>query len=286
MLYSKRQALLHLRFFPLTTEEVPFPSGYRVVACNSFVEHAPPGIFNERIATYEIGLMMIKQANSDIADRLEHLRDLNPGTTGKSVSEIYAMLRSLPIRASRDDVRRALPDRADRLGVLFSPHPEPKEGYRIRQVILFGIAECTRSDQGGDLLKRGDLEGFGKLKTLSHDGDRQYHTTTGGLEPVDNRLTDDALESLIASGAPVSQQPGGYDCSCEELDALTDIANSVDGCVGAGLTGGGLGGCVLAIVREEAVKDLVTAVNEQFYAPRQLPDGTLVCSSAEGACIV
>lgn len=286
MLYAKRQALLHLRFFPLTTEEVPFPSGYRVVACNSCVEHAPPGIFNERIATYEIGLMMIKQAHPDLADRLGHLRDLNPDSTGKSVSEIYAMLKDLPIRASRKDIRNALLGHADRLDVLFSPHAEPEEGYRIRQVVMFGIAECARSEQGGELLKNGDLEGFGKLKNLSHDGDRQFRTVGESAGPVDNRITDEDLESLIKSGDPLSLQSGGYDCSCEELDSLTDIANSVEGCVGAGLTGGGLGGCVLAIVREDAVDSLVRAVNEKYYAPRQLPDSTLVCSSAEGANIV
>ena len=61
---------------------------------------------------------------------------------------------------------------------------------------------------------------------------------------------------------------------------------SVDGCVGAGLTGGGLGGCVLALVREEAVDRLVKALTDEYYTPRELPDGTLVCASAEGACLV
>lgn len=286
MLYSKRQALLHLRFFPLTTEELPFPPGYRVVACNSFVEHAPPGIFNERVATYEIGLLMLKQANADIADLLEHIRDLTPETTGKSVSDIYTMLQDLPIRATREEIRSRLPEHGDRLKSLFSPHPEPMEGYRIRQVVLYGIGECARSARGGELLKSGDLMGFGELKRLSHNGDRQFNTTASTSDPVDNRVDDDALKTLIKTAPRLSDQPGGYDCSCEELDRLTDIANSVDGCVGAGLTGGGLGGCVLAIVEENAVERLVQAVNNEYYAPRGLQDGTLVCSSSEGAGLV
>ncbi|HAA74710.1 TPA: hypothetical protein DCE37_06295 [Candidatus Latescibacteria bacterium] len=286
MLYSKRQALLHLRFFPLQTEELPFPPGYRVVACNSLVEHAPPGIFNERVATYEIGLMMIKQANPDIAGRLDHLRDINPETTGQSVSEIYGMLKDLPIRASRDEIRAALPNDQDHLETLFTPHPEPAEGYRIRQVMMYGIGECARSDRGGDLLKQGDLKGFGELKKLSHNGDRQFRTLEDGFEPVDNRITDEDLDRLISEAHPLSEQAGGYDCSCEELDHLTDIANTVPGCVGAGLTGGGLGGCVLAVVEEDGVDTLVQAVNEQYYGPRNLPNGTLVCSSAEGACLI
>ncbi len=286
MLYARRQALLHLRFFPLKQEELPFPASYRVVACNSFVEHAPPGIFNERIATYEMGLMIIRQANPEIADRLEHLRDLNPETTGRSLSEIYALLRDLPVRATREEIRVLLPDSAERLDVLFSPHPEPQDGYRLRQVVMFGIGECARSEQGGDLLRAGDLAEFGKLKRLSHDGDRQFRTDGNTATPIDNRVSDEALEALIQSTPPLSLQSGGYDCSCEELDKLTDIAMSVDGCVGAGLTGGGLGGCVLALVREEAVDRLVKALTDEYYTPRELPDGTLVCASAEGACLV
>ena len=287
MLYAKPQALLHLRFFPLVTEELPFPAGFRVVACNSLVEHAPPGIFNERIASYEIGLMLIKQANPDIAEKLEHLRDLNPATTGKSVSEIYAMLRDVPVRASREQIRALLPDSGSRLDTLFSPHPEPSEGYRLRQVVMFGIAECARSARGGELLKADDLEGFGALKKRSHDGDRQFNTSRDrDPDPVDNRISDEDLNRLIETAPPFDQQTGGYDCSCEELDRLTDIASAVEGCVGAGLTGGGLGGCVLAIVREDAVDALVAAVNDAFYKPRGLQDDTLVCSSAAGACIV
>ena len=285
MLYSRRQALLHLRFFPLTAEEVPFPSGYRVVACNSCVEHAPPGIFNERIATYEIGLMMIKRAHPELADRLMHLRDLNPETTGLSPSEIYQLLKALPIRASRDEIRSIL-ENDDRLDALFTPHREPVDGYRVRQVIVFGIGECARSAQGGDLLKRHDLEGFGKLKHVSHNGDRQFRYQDGESTPVDNRISDADLLAMADKGNLLALQSGGYDCSCAELDELTDIANGVEGCVGAGLTGGGLGGCILALVREDAVERLVATVNEHYYAPRNLPDNTLVCSSAEGACIV
>ena len=286
MLYAKRQALVHLRFFPLVTEEVPFPAGFRVVACNSCVEHAPPRIFNERIATYEIGLMMIKKANPEIADRLNHLRDLTPDATGKSVSDIYAMLGQLPVRATRQEIRETLTEDAGRLDTLFSPHSEPGEGYRLRQVVMFGIGECARSQEGVNLLKANNLEGFGRLKRLSHNGDRQFQFAAGSTKPVDNRLSDGDIKRLMDEAPQLSEQSGGYDCSCAELDELTDIANSVDGCVGAGLTGGGLGGCVLALVREDAVGALVDAVNERYYKPRDLPDNSLVCSSAEGACIV
>jgi galactokinase len=49
------------------------------------------------------------------------------------------------------------------------------------------------------------------------------------------------------------------------------------------LSGGGLGGCVLVVVKEEAVGDLIETVKRGYYAPKGLPLGTVVCSSVEGA---
>ncbi|MCZ6636320.1 MAG: hypothetical protein O7G87_23220 [bacterium] len=297
MLYAKRQAIVPLHFFPLTIDEVPLPDGYRVVACNSFVEHAPPGIFNERVATYEIGLMLVKQQFPEHADRLGHLRDLNADNLGISLADMYRILKGLPEWMSRDQIRDQLPDQANRLETLFAPHPEPESGYRVRQVVLFGLAECARSALGGRLLKTGDIEAFGRLKSLSHDGDRQFTFSRDGQKaPVDNRVSDTDLDTLIEDvesedadrigAAQIHLQPGGYDCSCEELDLLVDLANRVDGVGGAGLAGGGLGGCVLVVVREDAVNALIHTLNQDFYKPRDLPNGILVCASVAGSGIV
>ena len=52
-----------------------------------------------------------------------------------------------------------------------------------------------------------------------------------------------------------------YEVSCSELDALVDFALAERGVCGARLTGGGFGGCVIALVEEanfEAVADGIT----------------------------
>jgi len=297
MFYAKQQAVVHLQFFPLKIDEVPLPPGYRVVACNSFVEHAPPGIFNERIATYEIGLMLVKKQCPEHAPKLEHLRDLNAEHLGNSQADIYRIIKALPERMSRVEIRAALPDQSDVLEALFAPHTEPEDGYRVRQVVLFGLAECARGAQCQMLLKAGDMSGFGQLKYRSHDGDRQFkYRTDGTVETVDNRITDEALDGLIADlgsgdserlhSAQIHQLPGAYDCSCEELDELVDLAKRVDGVAGAGLTGGGLGGCVLVFVREEAIDDLIQTLDSDFYTPKGHTDGTLICASVGGSGLV
>ena len=297
MLYAQQQAIVHLQFFPLKTEPVALPAGYRVVACNSFVEHAPPGIFNERIATYEMGLLLIKKNFAQYASKLKHLRDLNSQTLNIEPADIYRMLKTLPERMSRDDIRKALPEHNTRLDTLFAPHKDPKEGYRIRQVMLFGLAECARGAQCKSLLETGNINGFGELKYISHNGDRQFRYDANGTEtPVHNRLTDQDIDSLISdleSGDPnrvekaqIHRQPGGYDCSCEALDKLVDLASRVEGVVGAGLTGGGLGGCVLVFVKEEAIPILSETLEKEFYAPQNYKNGLLVCASVGGSGLV
>lgn len=297
MLYAQQQAIVHLQFFPLKTEPVALPEGYRVVACNSFVEHAPPGIFNERIATYEIGLMLIKKHFPQHADKLIHLRDLTAQNLGVETTDIYHMLKTLPERITRDEIRNALPEYDSQLDTLFAPHPNPSEGYRLRQVVLFGLAECARGAQCKNLLQTGNIKGFGELKYISHNGDRQFRYDVNGTEsPVINRITDPDIDQLISDlesgdatrieNAQIYRQPGGYDCSCEALDKLVDLASQVEGVVGAGLTGGGLGGCVLVLVKEDAVKTLVETLEHKFYAPQNYQDGLLICSSVSGSGIV
>ena len=290
MLYAKRQAVARLRFFPLQIEEVPFPSDYRVVVCNSFVEHMSRGIFNERIAAYEIGMMLLKKNFPQFASQLQHLRDVNPHTLEIAPSQIYRMVKTLPERMSREEIKKQLPDQTEALSHLFQMHDEPIEGYRVRGVCLFGIAECARSELCKDLLIRGEMEEFGKFKYISHDGDRIVtHRLNGEMLPWRESMSDLDLDRLIADldrrmqGAQIPYQSGGYRCSCEELDLLVDLAKQVDGVVGAGLSGGGLGGCVLVVVKEEAVTDLIDTVQQGYYQPKGLPLGTVVCSSVEGA---
>ena len=138
------------------------------------------------------------------------------------------------------------------------------------------------------------METVGRLMYLSHDGDRVVTFDHDGTpRPWDNRVTDAYLQRLIDDvrcGDPVCensarlwQQPGGYGCSCEELDHLVHIAQSVPGVVGANLTGAGLGGCVLVVVREAQTDALIEAVHDRYYGARDLEPSTIVCTSVAGA---
>ena len=156
--------------------------------------------------------------------------------------------------------------------------------------MLFGLAECRRGETCSDFIKNGDMVSFGQLMYISHDGDRIVkHDSKGNATPWTSPDSDDYFNGLIEgfkSGNSQSKlylQAGGYGCSCEELDNLVDIASQTPGVLGAGLTGAGMGGCVLVLVKEDATEALLANLKKSYYDTRGLPMGAEVCVPNYGA---
>jgi galactokinase len=93
------------------------------------------------------------------------------------------------------------------------------------------IGENKRTLKAADFFKSRDLAAAGKLMFESHAS-----------------LRDD------------------YQVSCKELDALVDIASSVDGVFGARMTGGGFGGCTVNIIRKAILDEFKTLISEGYSA--------------------
>ena len=87
------------------------------------------------------------------------------------------------------------------------------------------VYECARTVEACKKLRAGDLISFGRLMDASHD----------------------SLRDL-------------YAVSCKELDTLVDEARKCPGVLGARMTGAGFGGCAVAIVNRDAVKDVMEQV--------------------------
>jgi len=275
---SKSGHVSHVDFFPMTVDWSPWPDGYSVVVCHSRV-HAQKtanarSIFNERVATYVIALLWIKHLHPEWVPKLVHLRDVL--RLGIAVTDIYRLLKALPHRASRAEIVAALPEARVELEKLFTTHDDPPTGYRVRDVCLYGLAECERSRQLAEYLRAHDIMGAGMLIDLSHEGDRvSILDGEGKRVPCDMGLDEDDLDGLIAAldsadpslraAAELARQPGGYAASCPELDELVELARSVEGVVGAGLIGAGLGGCVEVIVANDAVEALRATLLEGYY---------------------
>ena len=297
ILLSRAAHVSHIDFFPLDVDWSPWPAGYSVVVAHSRTAAQKTAnarsTFNERVATYGIALMWIKRLHPDWAPRLEHLRDVL--RLDAPLEDIYGVIRELPFRASREEIVSSLPESGGELEKLFSTHDDPDEGYRVRDVCMYGLAEMTRSERFGHHLRLEDIEGVGMLVDLSHEGDRvsQYDELEGGRVPVDTGLPDEDVEGLIfaldaddefmAEATDLAQQLGGYACSSAALDEIVDIARMVPGVVGAGLIGAGIGGCVEVIIEDDAVEELRDVLLAEYYEPNDLEPFIEVMRPVEGA---
>jgi len=296
--FSKPNTILHITAFPLTVESIPLPAGYSIVLANSLIEAKKQtgarNTFNSRVAAYAFGLMMIRKNFPQYADKLEHLRDVNPEKLGVDEAQIYRIVKSLPASANRADILRLLPEHREEVRHLFRSHDEPKQGYHIRQICLYGIAECIRADEAAQCLRTGDMKTFGELLCISHDGDRVTKLVDGKRVPTDNTYPAARIDALIddlESGVPqrvsrarLWRQGGGYNVSLPEIDMLVDIAMATPGVIGAGLVGAGMGGCIAVVVEDRHAGQVIENMAEEYYRPRNLPVEAEVVTPVGGLC--
>ena len=56
-----------------------------------------------------------------------------------------------------------------------------------------------------------------------------------------------------------------YECSCEDLDRLTEICRNA-GAYGSRLTGAGWGGCAVSLRPKESLEQFLNTVQSQYYS--------------------
>ena len=110
------------------------------------------------------------------------------------------------------------------------------------------VTEDQRTLDSVKALKRGDLAAFGKLMNASHASMRDE-----------------------------------FEITTPDIDALVEIQQNAPGCFGARMTGGGFGGCTVALVQDEAVPAVVEAIQAQYPARTGRTPQVYVCRATDGA---
>ncbi|MGA7293417.1 MAG: galactokinase [Terriglobales bacterium] len=109
------------------------------------------------------------------------------------------------------------------------------------------ISENGRVLQAAAALERGDLAVFGKLMLESH-----------------RSLRDD------------------FEVSCPELDLMVELSQQVEGVYGTRMTGGGFGGCTIALVKQGSVETFDQKVKEGYERSTGCKPEIYVSSAADG----
>lgn len=272
---AQKNAIVHLDFKPFKVgEKMHFSDEYAVLVANSMLmakkSEGSKDAFNEKVACYEIALMLLQRAYPQYA--LKEFRDL---AKIRPYSAVYEMLRSLPETITRGGIKALLPAHKQQLEVIFATHKEPLV-YELRGVALYGVSECARAEKFTSVLQAGGYEALGEMMKISHNGDRI------GVP----HITDALLDELIEQNAPFELQSGAYRCSTVEIDALCDLLNETEGVLGSELVGAGLGGCVVALIKKEAADAVIDAVNKGYYDKYGYPHAAQVYSASSGSTII
>jgi galactokinase len=77
-----------------------------------------------------------------------------------------------------------------------------------------------------------------------------------------------------------------YEVSCPELDYLVAEAMKVKGVYGARMTGGGFGGCIVALVQPRAVEPVTAHLHRTYTAKFGRQPGVLVTTATAGASVL
>ena len=110
------------------------------------------------------------------------------------------------------------------------------------------VYENQRTLKAAQKLQEGDLSGFGKLMNDSHISLRDDYEVTGA-----------------------------------ELDAMASAAWEQEGVLGARMTGGGFGGCVVALVQNEHLETFKNNVARIYQAKTGYKPDFYVASAGAGA---
>lgn len=153
-------------------------------------------------------------------------------------------------------------------------------------------AQC---EKGVQLLKA-KLEGITALRDVSSEQLKEYSSLLPHL--VYKRCKHVIIENERVAAAVKALQGGDiqqlgtllnqshdslrddYEVSCTELDALVDIARSIEGTAGSRMTGAGFGGCTVSIVKESAIEEFRTTLLDE-YAKRTGITAAVYTSKAE-----
>ncbi len=121
----------------------------------------------------------------------------------------------------------------------------------IRRRARHVISENERTLQAAAAMCQGDAVTLGRLMDASHESLRQ-----------------------------------DFEVSRPELDTMAALARQQPGCYGARMTGGGFGGCAIALVETAAAPDFTTQVAAAYQAATGRQPKVYVCTATDGAEVV
>ena len=105
------------------------------------------------------------------------------------------------------------------------------------------------------------------------------------LEAADVMRAGDAVQLGLLMNASHASLRDDFEVTNEALNVIVDIAQTQLSCYGARMTGGGFGGCAVALVKLSEAETFAAAVAQAYEAKLALKPAIYVSTATEGAAI-
>jgi len=102
------------------------------------------------------------------------------------------------------------------------------------------------------------------------------------LQAVDALSTGDAKNFGILMNASHISMRDDFEISRKEMDQMVEIAQGQPGCYGARMTGGGFGGCAVALVKNEKVDSFHKNVVNLYREKTRLDPRVYISYASDG----
>jgi galactokinase len=149
---------------------------------------------------------------------------------------------------------------------------------------LLGVASLRDADPEGLERARGKMEDmvYRRARHVISEIERTLHAAEG----VRAANWPTVGQLMYASHASLRED---YEVSCAELDAIVEIAQELGikgGVLGCRMTGGGFGGCTVALVQADKVAEISRRIESEYEKRTKIKPSLFVSRPAAGATLL
>mgnify|MGYP001820016361 CR=1 FL=1 len=166
-------------------------------------------------------------------------------------------------------------------------HKHAESGYNDRRASCERAAEILGKTHLRDVTYA-ELQGFSNI--LDHVTYRRArHVITENqrvLDAVRAMMDGDSATLGQLMNASHASLRDDFEVTTDALNTMVKIAQEQDGCHGARMTGGGFGGCAVALVNTGQVEGILRAVAGQYEAATGIPPNVFFTNAAGGTTLI
>ncbi len=161
------------------------------------------------------------------------------------------------------------------------PHDHRRSGYASRREQAERALERIRNFLKDEEIKTyRDLDLETLLKTKNALSDLEYRRASYPVSEMQDRVPKFLLavenQEVRKAGKILSESYYGlknnYGVSSLELDLMYNLAIEIDGFAGGSISGGGFGGCLIALVKKSKLENFLGSIENKYNSSQQIKD--------------